>query len=256
MRYIYFIGTAGSGKSTLVQAFREWTDSQGIGTITVNLDPGAEQIPYEPDVDIRDWIRLDEIMSDHSLGPNGAQVLASDLMAVHAREWVPVVKKMETDYALIDTPGQMELFAFRRSSSAITEELGQEDGFLVFLSDPGLAKAPDGFVSDMMLSAIVQFRFSLPLLNVLSKADMLTEEELERLSLWASDPYALNNAVTDDGVSSRSVMSVELIKALESAGAYKELTPVSSAEGMGMEDIYSAIQQYFGGGEDLGRNVS
>ena len=32
---------------------------------------------------------------------------------------------------------------------------------------------------------------------------------------------------------------------------YKELTPVSSEEHSGMEDIYAAIQLFFEGGEDL-----
>lgn len=255
MRYIYFIGTAGSGKSSMVQAYSEWLDAQGIDSIIVNLDPGADFIPYPADVDIRDWIHLDEVMRDHSLGPNGAQIAASDLMAVNTKEWVPTVKKMETSFALIDTPGQMELFAFRQSSGNIVEELGQEDGFLVFLSDPALAKTPNGFVSDLMLAAIIQFRFSLPILNVLSKADLLNEEQLDEMANWARDPYALYNALTDKNMSTQSVISIEFLKAMESVGVYKELTPVSSEQGTGMEDIYNTIQQYFEGGEDLGRTV-
>jgi ribosomal protein S18 acetylase RimI-like enzyme len=33
-----------------------------LDAITVNLDPGAENLPYEPDVDIRDWISLEEVI--------------------------------------------------------------------------------------------------------------------------------------------------------------------------------------------------
>lgn len=256
MKYIYFIGTAGSGKSSLVQAFAEWLNSNGINNIVVNLDPGAEFIPYAPDVDIRDWVHLDEIMRDYSLGPNGAQIVASDLMAVNSREWVPVVNKMETDYCLVDTPGQMELFAFRQSSVALVEELGREDSFLVFLSDPTLSRTPNGFVSDLMLCGITQFRFSLPVLNVLSKADLLKEEELEELSNWSRDPYALYNALTGPDMVAQGVISGEFLKAMENVGMYKELTPVSAMEGTGLEDIYNAIQQYFEGGEDAGSRPS
>jgi len=256
MHYLYFIGTAGSGKSSLVQAFGEWLDSNGINSIIVNLDPGADFIPYQADVDIRDWIHLDEIMRDYSLGPNGAQIVASDLMAVNSKEWVPTVKKMETDYCLIDTPGQMELFAFRQSSAALIDELGREDSFLVFLSDPTLARTPNGFVSDMMLCGITQFRFSLPILNVLSKSDMLKEEEMEELANWSRDSYALYNSLTDRDMSSQSVISIEFLKAMESVGMYKELSPVSALEGTGMEDIYNAVQQYFEGGEDAGSRHS
>ncbi len=256
MHYVYFIGTAGSGKSSLVQAFSEWLDVNGINSIIVNLDPGADFIPYEADVDIRDWVHLDEIMSEYSLGPNGAQIVASDLMAVNAKEWVPVIKGMETDYCLIDTPGQMELFAFRQSSNALVEELGREDSMLVFLSDPTLARTPNGFVSDMMLCGITQFRFSLPILNVLSKSDLLKEEELEELSTWSRDAYALYNALTERDMSSQTVISVEFLKAMENVGMYKELTPVSALEGTGMEDIYNTVQQHFEGGEDAGSRPS
>lgn len=256
MHYVYFIGTAGSGKSSLVQAFSEWLDVNGISSIIVNLDPGADFIPYEADVDIRDWIHLDEIMAEYSLGPNGAQIVASDLMAVNAKEWVPVIKSMESDYCLIDTPGQMELFAFRQSSNALVEELGREDSILVFLSDPTLARTPNGFISDMMLCGITQFRFSLPILNVLSKSDLLKEEELEELSIWSRDAYALYNALTEKDMSSQAIISAEFLKAMENVGMYKELTPVSAMEGTGMEDIYNAVQQYFEGGEDAGSRPS
>ncbi len=256
MHYVYFIGTAGSGKSSMVQAFHEWLGSNNIDSIIVNLDPGADFIPYQADVDIRDWVNLEEIMREYSLGPNGAQIVAADLMAVNSKEWVPVVKKMETDYCLIDTPGQMELFAFRQSSTALVEELGHEDSFLVFLSDPTLARTPNGFVSDMLLCGITQFRFSLPILNVLSKSDILKEEELEELANWSRDSFALYNSLTDKDMSSQAVISIEFLKAMENVGMYKELTPVSAMEGTGMEDIYSMVQQFFEGGEDAGSRPS
>ena len=255
MRYIYFIGTAGSGKSSLVKAFKEWLDLHSIDTIVVNLDPGADFVPYQADVDIRDWVNIADVMKDYSLGPNGAQVVAADLMALNNREWTTVVKEFRADYCLVDTPGQMELFAFRSSSNTIIDELGKEDGFLVFLSDPTLAKRPNGFVSDLMLCGITQFRYDLPIMNIMSKSDVLTEEEVEEMQGWSRDPYALYNALTDTDMSAQSIMSIELFKAMESVGMYKEMYPVSAEEGTGMEDIYSMIQMYFEGGEDIGKNA-
>ena len=83
MNYLYFTGTAGSGKSSLVHAYQEWLDNIGLESIIVNLDPGADYLPYNADVDIRDWVNLSEVMEDYSLGPNGAQIAAADLMAVN-----------------------------------------------------------------------------------------------------------------------------------------------------------------------------
>src|SRR5439155_986757 len=71
-RNLYFLGTAGSGKSTMVYAFQLWMNSQGLDCVTVNLDPGAESLQYSPDLDVRDYVNLSEIMEEQDLGPNGA----------------------------------------------------------------------------------------------------------------------------------------------------------------------------------------
>ena len=45
MKNVFFVGTAGSGKSTLVGAYRQWLDGNGVDAITINMDPGAETLP-------------------------------------------------------------------------------------------------------------------------------------------------------------------------------------------------------------------
>ena len=40
----------------------------------VNLDPAAEDFDFEPDVDIKDLISLDDAMQEMQLGPNGAMI--------------------------------------------------------------------------------------------------------------------------------------------------------------------------------------
>jgi hypothetical protein len=145
----------------------------------------------------------------------------------------------------------MELFAFRQSSSVVVEALGKEDSFLVFLSDPQLSKTPSGFVSNLMLCAVTHFRFMVPFLNVLSKADTLNEEETEKILNWSRDPYSLYDALGQEQGTPQTVLSIELFKAMENIGMYRELIPVSSETPSGMEDIYNAIQQTFEGGEDL-----
>lgn len=39
--------------------------------VYVNLDPAAEEFEYEPDVDIKDLICLEDVMDEMGLGPNG-----------------------------------------------------------------------------------------------------------------------------------------------------------------------------------------
>ncbi|MCK4718588.1 MAG: ATP/GTP-binding protein, partial [Thermoplasmata archaeon] len=98
--YVYFVGTAGSGKSTLVGAFKEWCQRTGIATTVFNLDPGVDSLPYTPDVDIREWINVAQVMEDHNLGPNGAQVAAADMLALHAKDVKEVLDGYREDYVL------------------------------------------------------------------------------------------------------------------------------------------------------------
>lgn len=250
MRFIYFVGTAGSGKSSLIFAFQEWLTLQGLDSVIINLDPGVEHMPYQPDIDIRDWVRVDDVMEEYGLGPNGAQIVAADMMAVNAKDLAESVEKFRTNYVLVDTPGQIELFAFRQSSEVIMEELGKEDACLVFLADPNLCKTPSGFVSSIMLAATVHFRFSVPFFTVLSKSDLLKEEEQETIMEWSDSPDALYAALTDK-IDTRAVLGIELFKALESIGAYKKVVAASAQEPSGLEDIYAMVQESFEGGEDL-----
>lgn len=251
MIFLYFVGTAGSGKTTLTYAFQQWMNLQGYDAITVNLDPGVEKLSYVPDIDIREMISLSGVMEEYNLGPNGAQIVCADLLALKINEIKEIVDGFVSDYVLIDTPGQIELFAFREASKHIMEAIDINNSAMAFLFDPFLSKTPSGFISQIMLSATIQFRFQVPFINVLSKADLLDEKEKDRIMNWVKQPEDLLNDAINEEASMEKQLSIELFRVLEQLGVYKMLTPVSSETMTGMEDIYNLVQQVFMGGEDL-----
>lgn len=248
---IFFIGTAGSGKSTLTYAFQNWMNSQGLDVITVNLDPGVDYLMYTPDIDIREWVSLAEVMKEHNLGPNGAQIACADLLVFNIERVKKLIDKYKTNYVLIDTPGQTELFTFRHSSDRIIKTLGEDQSILVFLMDPFIAQTPTGFVSELLLSSTIQFRFGLPILITLSKTDMIEQEALDTLKDWSSDLLKLEEALMTDDKKIHGHLNFELLKVLQDMDIYKALIPTSAETKLGMEDIYNFIQQIFEGGEDL-----
>jgi GTPase SAR1 family protein len=248
--FIYNIGTAGSGKSRFTGALKRWLYEQEIDSITVNLDPGAESTPYEPDIDIRDWIVLSDVMDKYGLGPNGAQVVAADLLALRAPEIKDVVDSFRPQYVLVDTPGQTELFVFRDSGRVVIDFLSPGRGMLAFLVDPFLAKRPSAFVSQLMLSATTQFRFQMPLANVLTKVDVMKSEDVERLKGWANDADALQAALFEEQADLYNQLNVDVSKILEGMGTYTSVFPVSSETLEGIEDVYAHAQSLFAGGED------
>lgn len=249
--FLYFVGAAGSGKSSLTHGFKLWMDRMGYDAAAINLDPGVEHLPYSPDIDIREWFVLSDIMEEYGLGPNGAQIVAADMIALRTGEIKELVDEINSDYFLIDTPGQMELFTFRECSSIIIKALSEESSAIVFLYDPMLSTTPSNFASQIMLGSTTQFRFYIPSINVLSKVDMLEEGQLDRILEWSKNSDALYDALISETPSMRGQLNIELLRALETLGTYKALIPVSAEKMTGMEDLYAMAQQIFMGGEDL-----
>ncbi len=245
--FIYFIGTAGSGKTHLTKAFSDYLNFKKIGHIIVNLDPGAEELPYDPDVDVREWFTLEGIMEKYKVGPNGAQIIGADLVGTIANDIKDDIELYNAEFVLVDTPGQMELFTLRSSGEIIVDCFGRRNGIMVYLFDPIVSKTASGFISLVFMASSAVFRLNLPQIQVLAKADVLSDDEVERIVRWSSSPEELYDNLA---IESKS-LSLELFLMLKDLGLFRPLIPVSAMTGQGMDDIYDGIQEVFYGGEDL-----
>ncbi|MCK4223421.1 ATP/GTP-binding protein, partial [Candidatus Bathyarchaeota archaeon] len=108
MYIMFIVGTAGSGKSLLASAFSEWLKISGQDVAILNLDPGVVTLPYTPDVDIRDYVSIEKLMKEYKLGPNGALILAADLIADQVETLSSEIQEIGVDLTIVDTPGQIE----------------------------------------------------------------------------------------------------------------------------------------------------
>ena len=249
--YLYFIGTAGSGKSTLSSNFQKWCKMRGLDAIIVNLDPGAENLPYEADIDIRDWISLKEIMETYELGPNGAQIVCADMIALNTEDVKKSIEQFKPDYIIVDTPGQLELFVFREAGKYTVKFLNPDRSVLCYLLDPALAKTASGFVSQLLLSITTNFRLEQPQINILSKSDLLSEEELDIIKRWSDTPEDLYGAVINEEASVYREMNENILHLIQDFGGYTKLIPTSKKQYFGIDDVYTEIQLQFKGGEDI-----
>lgn len=246
---VYFVGIAGSGKTYLTKAFSDWLDSRRVDHLTINLDPGADYVPYSADIDVREWFTLEDVMQKYNVGPNGAQIICSDLLVTLLDDIKFEMDLANPSFVLIDTPGQMEIFTLRESSKVIVEALGRERSAMVFLFDPVVSKTPLGFLSQLFMANSAIFRLEIPQINVLSKCDTLREDELERILRWSQDVDYLGTFLE------KKTLSLELFRALKDAGFFRPLIPVSAVNGYGLEDIYDGLQEFFYGGEDIERVI-
>ena len=249
--FVYFIGTAGSGKSTLTYNFQQWMNLRGLDAIAVNLDPGAENLPYDPDVDIRDWISLKEIMESYGLGPNGAQIACADMLALNTDDLKKSIGAFKADYVLMDTPGQLELFVFREAGKYLVKFLNPDRSIIAYLLDPALAKTASGFVSQLLLSVSTNFRLGYPQVNILSKADMLPDTELEQVERWSNNPDELESALINEKSSVYREMSEGLLTLIKDFEGQGKIFPIGKEDFYGIEDLYTQIQFQFGASEDL-----
>ncbi len=249
MVVMFIIGTAGSGKSLLTASLNEWLKVEKQKAATVNLDPGVVNLPYAPDIDIRNSVDINQIMEDYNLGPNGALVLAADLIAEETERIGGEIEDLQADVVIVDTPGQMELFAFRASGPYIANELTKEQKAIIYLFDAVFSFNPLNYVSNMFLSAAVYNRFFFPQLHVLSKCDLLPPEEANRILEWSADPDALEAVIEEKLSGTRMLLSRDMMHAIYGLGLEFELIPVSGKTNEGLLELNSALERILAGGE-------
>ncbi len=248
MFLIFVLGTAGSGKSELTGAFTRWLEMQGEDAMAINLDPGAITIPYSANVDVRDYIKVEALMKEYGLGPNGGLMLASELMLEIIEQLSSDIDDFSPDVALVDTPGQMEMFAFRDVGARIAEEISDEGKGVLYLFDASICRDPLNYVMNMFLASAVNSRFLLPQVSVLSKADVL-HDELEEIESWGEDTANLEEAINSRLTGMNRLISQDMMGVISRLGV--EFNPIafSTRTNLGFNRLYSEISRVFMAGE-------
>jgi hypothetical protein len=249
MFIVFVVGTAGSGKSQLTATFGDWLKMSKQDVVTVNLDPGASKLPYSPEVDVRDYVDVASLMEEYGLGPNGALVMASDLIADEVEKITKEIEELQSDIVLVDTSGQMELFAFRASGPYIANELTKENKAIVYLFDAVFSVNPLNFVSNLFLSSAVYNRFLLPQVHLLSKCDLLPKEEVDRVVNWSSRPNTLASAIDEKLEGTKRLLSKNIMQAIYKIGLKFLLTPISTKTSEGIISFNAALERILAEGD-------
>ena len=247
----FLVGTAGSGKSYLTGTLTQYLQANEISVSTLNLDPGVLRLPYAPDIDVRDSININEIMTEFELGPNGGLVAAVDLITAQSEEIIQEINELSPDILLIDTPGQMELFAFRPTGVLAASQFGGKKNVLVNLMDANLCKTPYGLINSMILSLSVQMRFFFPQINIITKSDLLTSEKEEELQTWIEDIFLLEDAINNTVQGEQREMAIKLARTIDDLQLFPETFPVSAKENYHIDTLYGKLQLIWQGGEDF-----
>jgi len=250
LKIVFITGTAGSGKSLLTSRIYEYYTSNGAFAAIWNLDPGVESLPYSCDIDVRDKIDIVSIMKQYDLGPNGALIMANDLIASKFDEFQNEINDVNPDYLIVDTPGQIELFAYRTSGPFLVQNLDSDEKVNLFLFDGALITSPVNFVSIALLATSIKLRLNLPTINVLTKTDLIGEK-LKDIIRWSSDLKSLEGAISKDADGETYTLTTTILRSLNLGGFAQGLIPISNVSGEGMVNLQSALSRTINLGEEV-----
>ncbi len=250
MKVIFVTGTAGAGKSLLTSKIKEYYAKNATFPATLNLDPGVGSLPYSPDIDVRDYVDLNTLMEDYELGSNGSLIMANDLIATKIDEIQKEADTINPDYLLVDTPGQMELFAYRQSGPFFVNEFQAEEKMNLFLYDGTMISSASNFVSLTLLSTSIRLRLGLPTVNVITKTDLI-QERLEKVLSWSGTDSELETDLASELNGETFALVSDMLTSLNKNDFQQDLIPISNATGDGMVSLESALSRTINLGEEV-----
>ncbi|KAH9930481.1 cytoplasmic protein [Epithele typhae] len=171
-------GSPGSGKSTYCYGKHQLFTALNRPIAIVNLDPANENVIYPCAVDISSLIKLEEVMQEYGLGPNGGMLYCMEYLETNYDWLEDRLKELDKDdYVLFDLPGQVELSTNHPSVKNIIRRL-TKSGFrlaAVHLCDAHYVTDAAKYISVLMLSLRAMLHLELPHVNVLSKIDLIRQ---------------------------------------------------------------------------------
>lgn len=238
----------------------------------VNLDPAAETFEYQPFIDIRDLIQLDDAMEDEELhyGPNGGLVFCIEYLLENS-DWLrnqlcgvgddedeegvaDGVEEPDDDYILFDMPGQIELYTHLKAGQQLAKLLESWNFRLcsVFLVDSQFMIDGAKFLSGTMAALSVMVNMELPHVNILSKMDLLSKTSKGQLDKYLEpDPQALLGEVTNESSWGRKYRKLsETIGLLIEDFSLVRFTPLNINDEENIADLLLMIDNVIQYGED------
>jgi len=238
---IIFLGTAGSGKTSLVKAFSEWLKKREVKVACINLDPGVEELPYNASFDIRKFFTIESIMKEEKLGPNGALLRSIEKMIEMKEKIREEIERIKDDYRLIDLPGQIEPFIFH-GGEEIIKIFNLKRCIGLFLI-PAEMFNPLGIAIAELLSLIVRLKLEIPTINVLSKIDL--SKNVSEIEEFLKNPEILRKVLENIRGGIEKDLAISITKVIEKIIREQRIVKTSAKTLEGLQDLYDICYEIF-----------
>ncbi|CAI5759904.1 unnamed protein product [Candida verbasci] len=242
------IGPPGSGKSTYCYGMFQFLSAIGRKSCIINLDPANDNLPYPCQLDIREYINIEDIMDQLNLGPNGGLMYALESLELDGMStFVSKIDLLINDknYLLFDCPGQIELFTHHQSLFNIFNSLTTSKRLrlcVVSLIDSIYLTSPSQYISILLLSLRSMLQLNLAQINVISKIDLLKNYDNLPFKLnYYTEAQDLNYLKPHLEKESNSILGKKYVKLTESIANLVEDFHLVSFEVLSVENKNSMI---------------
>lgn len=186
---VLVMGPAGAGKTTFCSALIQYLRNNRRHCFYVNLDPAADAFVYEPDIDIKELISLEDVMEEMELGPNGGLIWCFEYLLQNLDFLTEPLENVSEDVLIIiDMPGQIELYTHVPILPNLVKHLSGGSLSIrlcaAYLLESTFVVDRAKFFAGTLSATSAMLMLGLPHVNILSKMDMikgvLAKRELRR----------------------------------------------------------------------------
>ncbi|CAZ84413.1 unnamed protein product [Tuber melanosporum] len=182
---VLVIGPAGCGKSTFCAALiSHIANTKRSCSLYVNLDPAATDFEYEPAVDIKDLITLDDAMEEMGLGPNGGLMACFEFLMENL-DWLDssLDDVGEDTLVIFDCPGQIELYTHVPILPNLAKHLTGHLQFSLaasYLLESTFVIDKSKFFAGTLSAMSAMIMLEIPHINIMSKMDLVKGQYSKR----------------------------------------------------------------------------
>ena len=153
----------------------------------------------------------------------------------------------EASYVLVDTPGQLELFAFRELGSKIISNLSKEDSIGIFIIDSSSIEKPSDAVMAMLLTLAVRFHLDIEVVMILNKIDLTGRRVMDMFRRLYSNPGVFIDQIEKEASGLLAEMSKELVDIIRDFLPPARVIGISALKRDNLDDVFSIIHDVFCG---------
>ncbi|KAF2445663.1 ATP binding family protein-like protein [Karstenula rhodostoma CBS 690.94] len=179
------MGPAGAGKSTFCASLIQHLQNNKRPCFYVNLDPAAEDFAFDPDLDIKDLISLEDVMEEMSLGPNGGLIYCFEFLMENLDFLTDPLEDVTDEYLIVfDMPGQIELYTHVPILPDLVKTLMRGSLNInmcaAYLLEATFIVDRPKFFSGTLSAMSAMLMLEMPHINILSKMDLVKGQVAKR----------------------------------------------------------------------------